>query len=265
REDERGRNLREGATDGFEAGLAGVAVDDDVLDDDDGVIDDQTDGGGEAAQRHEVERLSDDPEEEDGDGDGDGNNQAGDERGAPVAQEEEEDDAGEDEADEDGVADAGDGLADQLGLVVEGLEVDVGGELGAELVDLGGDGVGDLDGVGGGLARDRKQDRGLAVGRDLGIDRHGGGLDGGDVGYANRSPAGGGLDDEVAELPGVVGLGADEAEDELVVGLVKTGRVNDVRGLHSGDELGEGDAGGLEPGEVGDDVVLGNLAALDND
>src|SRR6202022_3874524 len=49
------------------------------------------------------------------------------------------------------------------------------------------------------------------------------------------------------------------------VGLVKTGRVDDVRGLHSGDELGEGDAGGLEPGEVGDDVVLGNLAALDND
>ena len=116
---------------------------DDVFDDDDGVVDDEADGGGEAAEGHQVEALADDPEEEDGDGDGDRDDETGDERGAPVAQEEEEDDAGEDEADEDGVADAGDAVADELRLVVEGLELDAGGQLLAQLRDLGGDGIGD--------------------------------------------------------------------------------------------------------------------------
>ncbi len=147
---------------------------------------------------------------EDGDGDGDGNDEAGDERGAPVAQEEEEDDAGEHEADEDGVANALDAFADESRLVVEGLELDAGGQLGAELRDLSRDAVGDGDGVAGGLARDVEQDCRLAVGGDEGVDRHGGCDDVGDVGDAHGSAACGGLDGELLEAVDVVRLGADE-------------------------------------------------------
>ena len=116
-----------------------------------------------------------------------------------------------------------------------------------------------------GLAGDVEQDGGCAVGGDRGVDGHGGGHDLGDVGDADGDSGGSGLDDERAELRGVVSLRADEAEDELVIGFVEAGRVDDVGGLDGVDEVEEGDAGGLQPGEVGDDVELGDLAALDGD
>ena len=181
--------------------------------------------------------LADDPEEEDSDGDRDGNDEAGDERAGPVAQEEEEDDAGEDEADEDGVADAGDGLADELGLVVERREMDAGGELGLEGGISSATALATWTVLDGGLARDVEQNRGCAVGRDRGVDGHGGGHDLGDVGYADGDSGGRGLDDERAELGGVVSLRADEAEDELMVGFVEAGRVDDVGGLDGVDEI----------------------------
>ena len=162
-EDQRRGDLAERFADGVDARETLVAMDDDVLDYDDRVVDDEANGGGEATESHEVEALSDDPEEEDGDGDGDGNDEAGDERAGPVAEEEEEDDAGEDESDEDRVADAADGLADELGLVVEGREMDAGWELGLEGGYLVGNGVGDLDGIPGGLARDVEQNRGVPL------------------------------------------------------------------------------------------------------
>ena len=86
-----------------------------------------------------------------------------------------------------------------------------------------------------------------------------------DVGDADGDSGGRGLDDESAELGGVVGLGSDEAEDELMVGFVEAGRVDDVGGLDGVDQIEEGDAGGLQQGEVGDDVELGDLAALHDD
>ena len=48
-----------------------------------------------------------------------------------------------------------------------------------------------------------------------------------------------------------MGLGADEAEDELMVGFVEAGRVDDVRGLDGVDEIGDGDAGGLRRARLG--------------
>ena len=51
----------------------------------------------------------------------DGNDEAGDERRAPVAQKDDDDDGGEDDADEDGIAHAGDAVADELRLIIEGL------------------------------------------------------------------------------------------------------------------------------------------------
>ncbi len=66
-------------------------------------------------------------------------------------------------------------------------------------------------------------------------------------------------------MGGVVGLRADEAEDELMVGFVEAGRVDDVGGLDGVDEIEEGDAGVLQQGKVGNDVELGDLAALNDD
>ena len=140
-----------------------------------------------------------------------------------------------------------------------------GGSFGLSESIFGGDGIGDGDGVAGGLARDVEQHRGLAVRRDRGVDRHGRRLDGGDVGDADGRAAGGGLDDQLAELVGVVRLRADEAEDELMIGFVQAGRIDDVGSLNGIDEIEEGDAGGLQPGEIGDDVELGHLAALHDD
>ena len=66
---------------------AGVAVQDDVLDDDDRVVDHQSDGGGQAAERHQVEALAEERMRDERDGHGGGNDQAGNQRSAPVAQE----------------------------------------------------------------------------------------------------------------------------------------------------------------------------------
>ena len=49
---------RERLAHGLDARLAGVAMQDDVLDDHDGVVDDEADGGGEAAEGHQVEALA---------------------------------------------------------------------------------------------------------------------------------------------------------------------------------------------------------------
>ena len=154
---------RRASAGGVDAGLAVVAVEDDVFDDDDGVIDDEADGCCESAEGHEVEAFADRPKKEYRDGDGDGDDEPGNERRGPVAEEEKKNDAGEDEAYEDGVAHACDALAHDGRLVVEGSECDARGERFAELVDLRGDGVGDGDGVAGRLAGDVEQDRRLAV------------------------------------------------------------------------------------------------------
>ncbi len=260
--DERRGDLVQRLAHRFDAAFAGFTMQDDVLDDDDGVVDDEADGGGETAERHEIEALAEQPHEEHGDRDRDRNDEARDDRRTPVAQEEEENHAGENEADEDGIAHAGDALAHQLRLVVKGLEVDARGKLLAQLIELGGDPIGNSDRVAGGLARNVEQHRRLSVGRDHGVDGHGRALDLRDIADAHRSAVGGGLDDEVAQAVEVMHLAAHQREDQLMVLLVEAGRVDDVGRVDGVGEVEDGDAGGLQLGEVGDDVELGNSAAL---
>ena len=92
--DQRGSDLGKGRPYGFSTALSGIAVDDDIFYDDDGVIDDETDGCGQTAERHQIEALAYDPEKEDRDRDRDGDDEARNQGRGPVAQEEEEDDAG---------------------------------------------------------------------------------------------------------------------------------------------------------------------------
>ena len=231
-------------------------MEDDVFDDHDGVVDDETDGGCETTEGHQVEALAGDIEEDEGDQYGDGYDEAGDERGTPVAQEDDDDDGGEDDADQDGVAHAGDAVADQLRLVVEGLEVDAGRKVGLEAHDLGGDLIGDLDGVAGGLAGDVQQDGGLAVGANHGVDGLDSVLDVGNIGDFDGNAGGAVLDDDLSKLFDAVDLGADEAEDELMVGFVEAGGVEQVGGVDGVDEIGDGDAGEQQFCGVGSDRVL---------
>ena len=102
---------RKALLDGLQTVLARVAMQHDVLDDDDGIVDHQAYRGGQSAQRHQVEALAQQLEDDESDQHGDGNHQAGDDRGAPVAQEQHHDDRGENQADQDGIAHAVDGFA----------------------------------------------------------------------------------------------------------------------------------------------------------
>ena len=212
-EDERRGEFVQRNANGGCARLSRVAMHDDVLHHHDGVVDDQTDGGGEAAEGHQIEGLSDGPEKENRNRYGYRNDEAGDQRAGPVAQKEEENHAGQHKPDEDGVAHAGDGLAHQFGLVVKGGEMDPGGQGAAELRDLGGDAIGHGDGVGGGLAGDVEQDGGDAVGGDGVVDGLGAGMYVGHIGDAHGSAAGSGFDDQRGEVGDVVRLRTDQREN----------------------------------------------------
>ncbi len=198
-------------------------MENDVFDDDDGVIDNQTDRSGESTEGHQVEAFADDPKEEDGDGDCDRDDEAGDERRAPVAKEEKEDDAGEHKADEDGVTHTLDAFPHQRRLIVVGFEVDAGGKFGAKLIDLGAYRVCDGDSVAARLPCDVEQHGIFSVGRDAGVDGQGGVLDGCHVPDAYGRAAGCSSDGELPKLFEAMHLGADETEHELVVLLVETG------------------------------------------
>ena len=237
-------------------------MEDDVFDDHDGVVDHEAYRSGQAPKRHEVEALAEGVEEKKGDRDGDRDDQAGDKRRAPVAKKDDDDDRGQDDADENGVADAADTVADELGLIVEGRHGDAGGQGFLELLYGSGNFVGDGDGVAGGLARDVEQNGGMALGTDHGVGRLDGLADFRDVGDADGNAGSCVLDHHLGKLADVMGLRADECENELVLSLVEAGRVDEVGELERVLDVGDGDAGGNELGSVGDDFEVGNLLAL---
>ena len=90
-------------------------------------------------------------------------------------------------------------------------------------------------------------------------------MDGGDVSDADGRTGGSGFDHELAELVGVVRLGSDQSKNELVIGLVEPGRIDDVGDLDSVNEVEDRDARSLHTRHIGDDVELRDLAALHRD
>ena len=177
-----------------------IAVHHDVFHHHDGVVDHQAHGGGQAAQRHQVEALVHDAQHDEGDGDGGGDHQARDQRRAPIAQEQHHDQGRQHESDEDGVAHALDGILDDFGLIVERAQVDALGQFLADARDLRVHRVGHHHGVAVRLAVDVEQHGGLGVGGDHGVDRHHAGADGGHVADAQRRAGGRGLDHDVADV-----------------------------------------------------------------
>ena len=114
---------RQCAMDGLQPAFAGIAVQHDVFDDHDGIVDHQPDGCGQPAQRHQVETLAQEFERDEGHQNRDRNDQSGDDRCSPVAQEDHQDDGGQNQAQQNGIAHALDGIADDDGLVVERLDL----------------------------------------------------------------------------------------------------------------------------------------------
>ena len=115
------------------------------------------------------------------------------------------------------------------------------------------------------MARDVDQDCRFAVGANDGVDRLHSVLDVGDVGDFDGNAGGAVLDDDLSEFFCAVDLGADEAEDELMVSFVEAGGVEQVGGVDGVDEISDGDSGEQQLGGVGGDCELGHLAALHDD
>ena len=143
--DERHRQLLQCACRRLQRSLPAVAVQHDVFDDDDLVVDDEPHGGRQPAERHQVEALAEELHRDERHHHRHRHDEARHERGAPVAEEQPDDERGEEEADDDRVADALDRLLEtelQLQLTSgETDRVEVGLPGPVEVTDVTGDAI----------------------------------------------------------------------------------------------------------------------------
>ena len=125
-------DLRRAIEDGFDDGLALAHVAMNVFDFDGGVVDQDADGQRQAAERHDVDgfaqQVHDGERGEDGERDGD----ADDDGGAPASQEQQDHQAGEEGGDGGLFEYAVDGGAHEDGLIEQQLEIEGGGQRGAD-------------------------------------------------------------------------------------------------------------------------------------
>ena len=255
--DERTGDLRHGFARGLagrEAFLGHDALD--VLDDDNGVIDEEADGEDHAEHGERVDGKASElenresAEEDDGDGNG------GDEGGAEILQEDEHDDEDEEDGLEEGLHDFLDGDPDERrGVVgIDGLEA--AGEEGRELVDGVVNVLGGLEGVGSGGELDGEAGGGVAVELALKGVVFGAELDAGDVADADLRAVRIDLEEDGAELVGV--LKARRADDGGVELLILGGGETSKFAGSELDVLGE-DGGGQVAGREGKVVQLGGV------
>ena len=124
----------------------------DILDDNDGVVDNETDRRSEAAQRHQVETLPNDPEKENRNRDSDRYDQTGDQRRGPVTEKEKQDGARKQKPNQNRVAHTGDAVANEFGLIVKRLQMNSRWQSLTELLDLASDSLGYRNRIAGGLS-----------------------------------------------------------------------------------------------------------------
>src|SRR5206468_3520106 len=153
------------------------------------------------------------------DEDGDGDDQRGDDGGAPVFEKQIKNQNGEDQAEHDGFPDAGDGGADEEGLVVEEGQLHVGRQFVAEAGELDFQLIGDVERASIGLGADVEKDGVDAVGGDDVEDGFLGGDDFGEILDADDSIFGRG-DGEIFDVIDRVDPAIDEREVERVIFFV---------------------------------------------
>src|SRR6185437_4323101 len=190
------------------------------------------------------------------------NYQSRDNRCSPVAQKDHQDDGGQNQAQQNGVAHASDGIANDDGLVIEGLDLNSGRERLANLGDLAVDFIRNLDRVAVGLAVDVEQHGRFAVGRDQRIYRLDSGSDGGDVADAHGNSRGRVPDDRVGDLLRRSHLAAHQRQHQLMIAFEESGGIDEVGTLHRIQDVGDGDVRGQQFRRVGRDVEFRLLSAL---
>src|SRR5262245_21199696 len=99
---------------------------DDVFNDNDFVVDDKPDCRRESSQGHEVKTLAQELHRDKRDHYGYWYDEAGHDRGTPIAQEQPYDQSGEQQTDDDGIADARNGFRHDIGLIVKRPNLDTG-------------------------------------------------------------------------------------------------------------------------------------------
>ena len=254
---------------------------DDVFEHHDRVVHDEADREGEGEQRDVVDAEAEEVHHAEGAEDGDGHRDAGDDRRGGRAEEQEDHEHDQHDGEHEGEFDVVDGVADGERFVAEDLEVDGGGQLGAEGGEQFLDAVDDFDRVGAGLALDRQGDgaRGFFPGGEGGVlhavdeplvepavgffvfDAVG---DVGDVGEAD----GGAVavaDDDLAEALGALELAGGDEGGGLVRAVEGAGGEVDVVGVEGGADLVDADAAGGEGARIEADAHGVFLRAEDVD
>src|SRR5580700_9495061 len=262
RADQRNGHFTQSAANGLRTAFASVAVKHDILEDHDGVVDHQTYGGGQAAEGHQVKTLPGHLQHDESDEKSCGNDQAGDERRAPISQEQDQDGGRQQQAEKHGVAYAGNRIAHNGGLIVERLEMYAGRQRGLQLRDLRVNFVSDGERVAFWLSIDADEDGGFSVGGDDGVHGRDGRGHFGDVSDANRNSSGGGFDDDLANLFGRMYLAADQAQNELMVIFEQAGRIDEIRATNSVQNVGDGDTRGQQARGIRRNLKFRNAATL---
>jgi len=121
--------------------------------------------------------------------------------------------------------------------------------------------LGHRDRIAVGLPVDVQQDGRLAVGGDHGVDRLDGVQHRADVPDANRQIGRRRFDDDVGNLGRRAGLAADKSENKLMISLHQPGRIHHVALGNRVEDVGHGDGGLDHPSRVQANLELGLLPA----
>ncbi len=190
--DERNADGEDGEADllcavegGGEGVHAGFEMAGDVFHDHDGVIDDEAGGDGERHQREIVEAVAAEIHDREGADERDGHGDGRDERGAAVAQEDEDHEDDQNDRNDERAFDVADGGPDGGGAVENDGGIDALRDGGLDGRQLGANAIDGVDDVGAGLAEDDEHDGALAVQVARGADVLHGIDDVGDIGEAN--------------------------------------------------------------------------------
>jgi len=261
-----GEHVAEPAFDRLVARQALLDARDDAVGHHDRVIDDQADRDREAAERHEIQRDAEQPHQRERAEQRDRHRQGGDQTGADIAQRERDDDQRQRDADQDRIAHALQRFVDELGLVVDGCQLDIRGERvrAVQRRDLGLDRRDHIGRARPGESGDRDRDRlaGRAAHEHVGIL---GALD--DLRHAaERDRSGRAIGDrQLAESFEIRSLRVEDDRQRLVLVEDVAGGEPLVRLLELRRELGWCDVERREPNGIDQDLDLAHAAALQLD
>ena len=177
-------------------------------------------------------------------------------------QEHDKDDRSQNYADQDRVAHAGNGIGDQLRLVVECFDLHSCRQHGADLFDFLMCFVSHFLGVAVGLAVDIEQYRRFSIGSDNRINRFHSRDHVRQIANPHRNSCRRDLHHDPCKLLGAVDLSADQSEHKLMVLLEQSRRVNQIGLLDRVENIGDRDTGSEQLRRIRLNVELRFLPAL---